>query len=214
MITRRALLAAAAVAPFSAHAALPVPRDDRLTFRVLREGSRIGTHVLTFMRDSDAVTVRIAVDLRIGLGPITLFRYTLRGSERWRNGQIEAMDVVTNDDGTQDFARATRDASGLWVEGSKASRYRAPHDALPASHWNMAELDGPWINPQDGRLFRPVVARQGQDHVAEADGTRVLATRYALSGDVQMKLWYDAAPSWVALDFAAHDGSVIHYERV
>jgi hypothetical protein len=221
VISRRALvwagLCAAGASAFAARGAradLPVPPNDVLAFQVLRGDSAIGTHALRFARAGDMLEVRIAVDLRVGFGPITLFRYTLRTTEQWRGGQLEGFDSTTYDNGTQDFARAVRDAQGLWVEGSKAPRYLAPVDALPSSHWNPAELNGPWINPQDGRLVRPAVARLGLDQVPAASGAEVPATHYAVSGEVQMDLWYDATPCWVALHFTAHDGSLIRYERM
>lgn len=217
MIGRRTLLGAACVSALGARAAkadLPVPQGDQLRFQVFRGDSPIGTHELTFTRAGDTLAVSIAVDLRVAFGPITLFRYTMRGTERWRNGQFARLDATTNDGGTQDFVRVTRDATGLWVEGSKAPRYRAPSNALPSTHWNEAELDGPWINPQDGELLHPDVARQGPGTVEDVEGQRLLARRYVLSGDVQMDLWYDATPAWVALRAPAHDGSIIRYERM
>lgn len=217
MITRRACLGvigAVACGARAAFADLTVPPGDRLAFRVLRNDSEIGTHILRFTRTADGLDIAIAVELRVGLGPITLFRYNMSGIERWRGGQIEQLDMATNDDGTHDFARATRDATGLWVEGSKAPRYRAPSSALPATHWNEAELNGPWINPQDGKLLRPEVARRGADSVSDMAGQALAARRYALSGDVQMDLWYDATPTWIALRAPAHDGSIIRYERM
>jgi hypothetical protein len=197
-----------------AQADLPVPAGDKLMFRVLRGDSAIGTHALRFTRRADTLEVRIEVDLRVGFGPITLYRYTLRATERWRGGQVEMLDASTDDDGTPGFARAIRDAQGLWVEGSGAPRYLAPRDALPSTHWNVAELNGAWINPQNGKLLRPAVARRGLEQMALGDGRLVAANRYALSGAVEMNLWYDAVPSWIALDFTAHDGSLIRYERI
>jgi hypothetical protein len=205
---------ASALAPGSAQANLPVPEGDELTFRVVRGTWAIGTHALRFVRRADLLEVRIAVDLRVGLGPLTLYRYTGRATELWRDGQFESYDGTTDDGGTHYVARATRDARGLWVEGTNTPRYLAPSNALPATHWNKAELNGPWINPQDGRLDRPAVARVGEDQVSVGNGQPVSATQYAMSGDVQMDLWYDSTPSWVALHFKARDGSLIHYERV
>jgi len=72
----------------------------------------------------------------------------------------------------------------------------------------------PWINPQDGKLLHPAVARQGPGTVPDVQGQRLAARRYVLSGDVQMDLWYDAAPSWIGLRAPAHDGSIIRYERM
>jgi hypothetical protein len=107
-----------------------------------------------------------------------------------------------------------RDPSGLWTSGTKVPRYLAPAGALPASHWNMAELDGPWINLEDGKLFHPKVIAEGVELVPLADGSTVSARHFVMSGEVNMELWYDAARRWTALSFAAGDGSIIRYERI
>jgi hypothetical protein len=214
MIGRRGVLLGAAIAGVArgARAALPVPEDGRLAFRIMRKGSAIGTHTLTFARQDNGVDIHITVDIAVGLGPLVFFRYTLRGVEQWRNGVVTHVDATTNDDGTNDTMRADRDARGLWVQGSKAARYMAPDNALPATHWNMAELDGPWINLQDGRLFHPAVHRLGPAQVPLADGRVAQATGFKLSGDVHLDIWYSTAREWTALTFEAKDGSKVRYE--
>jgi hypothetical protein len=214
MISRRGLLLSAAASGVAraADAQPAMPDDNRLAFRVVRNGSAIGTHVLTFARSGNGIDIRIAVDLAIGLGPFTLFRYTLRGLEQWRDGAIVHVDGAVNDDGTPETMRADRDARGLWVEGSQAPRYLAPADALPATHWNMSELQAPWINMQGGRLLHPAVTRVGAESMTLPNGRTETATHYALSGDAKLDLWYDAEDQWSALGFVAKDGSVIRYE--
>ena len=135
MIARHALLRVAGVAAIGVRAANPdlaVPRGDRRSFRVFRGDPANGTHVLTLTHSGDARDAAIAVDLRVGLWPIALFRSNMRGTERWRAGQLAQLDTATNDDGTQDFAHVTRDATRLWVEGSRTARYQARPNALPA----------------------------------------------------------------------------------
>jgi hypothetical protein len=216
MIGRRFLLAGAATgwASREACAMAGVPEDGRLAFRVMRKDSAIGTHVLTFARLDNGIDVHIAVDLAVGFGPLVLFRYTLRGIEQWRDGVVTHVEATTDDDGTDDRMHGDRDARGLWVEGSKAPRYLAPANALPASHWNMAELDGPWINMQGGGLLRPAVRRVGVEQVKLANGRLAQATGFELSGDVQLELWYSAARQWSALLFTAKDGSPVRYELI
>lgn len=214
MIGRRSLLLSTVGAGVAraAHASLPVPASDRIAFRVMRKGSAIGTHVLIFSRVADDLDISIAVDIAVRFGPLVLFSYTLRGIEQWRGGMVSHVEANTNDDGTPDHMRADRDARGLWVEGSKAPRYLAPPDALPATHWNMAELNGPWINPQDGRLLHPAVDRLGLDKVLLADGRPVAADAFKLTGDPRLELWYTPARQWTALLFTAKDGSLVRYE--
>jgi hypothetical protein len=214
MIGRRGLLFGAATAGVArgAWAMSAMPGDGRLAFRIMRKDSAIGTHVLSFARQDNGFDIHIAVDIEVGLGPLVLFRYTLRGLEQWRDGAVMHVDATTDDDGTNDHMRADRDARGLWVQGSQAPRYLAPANALPATHWNMAELDGPWIKPQDGRLLHPVVRRVGSDQVTLADGRLAQAMNFKLSGDVHLELWYNAAREWSALLFTARDGSLVRYE--
>jgi hypothetical protein len=214
MIRRRSLLLGAVTACMAraAQAGLPVPDSGRLAFRVMRKGSDIGTHALTFSRMGDGLDINIAVDIAVHFGPFVLYRYTLRGLEQWRGGAVSQVEASTNDDGTQHHMRAYRDARGLWVEGSQALRYLAPPNALPATHWNMAELDGPWINPQDGKLLHPAVHRIGSDQVPLADGRLVRADNFKLTGDARLELWYTAASQWAALLFNAKDGSLVRYE--
>lgn len=214
MIARRCLLASAAAVftAGSARAAPAIPHGGRLAFRVVRDGDAIGSHVLTFARHDNGLDIRVAVDIAVSLGPIVVFRYTLRGLEQWRGGDVVHVEATTDDDGTPASMRADRTNGGLWVQGSKASRYLAPPNALPATHWNMAELDGPWINPQDGRLFHPRVARDGAAQIALADGRSEIANKFTVSGDVDMTLFYNTARRWSALHFAAKDGSQVRYE--
>jgi Family of unknown function (DUF6134) len=212
--TRRGLVvSAAAFCVARIAAAQPAaPPSNRLAFRLVRDGSAIGTHVLTFARLDNGFDVHIDVDIAVGFGPLMLFRYSLRGLEQWRNGLVVHFDATTNDNGAPDQMRADRDTRGLWVEGSQAQRYLAPADALPATHWNAAELQSPWINPQDGRLLHPVVKRVGPVSVPLAGGRTEPATEYAVSGDVKLDIWYNASRQWSGLRFAAKDGSEVRYE--
>ena len=214
MTTRRSFLvsATAGLLPRAVAAQPAVLPSNRLAFHLIRAGDEIGTHVLTFGRLDNGLDVSIAVDIAVRFGPLVLFRYTLRGLEQWRNGSVVHLDATTNDNGTMEQMRAERDTRGLWVEGSQAPRYLAPSDALPATHWNIAEVQAPWINLQGGRLLHPVVQRIGSRPVTSAGGGTETATVYEVSGDARLDLWYNGSRQWSGLRFTAKDGSEVIYQ--
>jgi hypothetical protein len=195
----------------TANTAQPVAGPD-LTFRVLRNDSQIGTHALRFTVETRALTVRIATQIRVGLGPITFYRYTHRAEERWQDGLFVALDAETDDNGAVTPIRVRRDEAGFSVTGGQAPRGLAPENALPLTHWNRAMLDGPMISGQSGALLRPVVGRLGADQVTTAAGGVIEADRYTLRGDPDMDTWYDARATWRGLRLTARDGSIIRYE--
>jgi hypothetical protein len=191
----------------------PFPPDGRIGFRVVRKDTEIGHHLLSLTQVADGFDIRIAVEMVVHFGPIPVFRYKLDGLEQWRGGQMVHAEATTNDDGTPNRMRADRDKGGLWVEGSKAARYLAPPGALLATHWNSAELEAPWVNPQNGELLRPVVTPLGTEPVSIGGGRTVMSRAYDLSGDARLRLWYGQDRQWTALLFTADDGSTVRYER-
>jgi hypothetical protein len=191
---------------------LSTPPGKSLTFDVSRKGSKIGTHMLTFDQDADNLTVQVNVELKVGVGPIVLFRYKHHATEVWKNGQLISLNTETNDDGTPNKVTGIRTPEGFKVEGTKAKLYIAPEDALPATHWNHKQLDGPWINTQDGRLLHPKITPMGGEMIPVASGSKIPAKHFSLTGDAVLETYYDDASNWVGLNFKAGDGSVILYE--
>jgi hypothetical protein len=197
-----------------ANAELPIPNGNKLEFQVLREDSVIGSHMLTFDRAADGLIVHIAVDLAVKFGPITLYRYKHRATETWRSGVVTAIDADTDDNGKKFSIHGRRSADGLVVEGTGIGRYTAPENALPATHWNRAMLDGPMINTQNGQLMRPKVTSLGVEDIQAGQNRLLSATHYVLSGDVDLDTWYDATSRWVGIRFKAGEGSLIQYRKV
>ena len=189
-----------------------VPDSRNLTFDVFRKGSAIGTHSVVFEPAGEALTVRIAVDLAGKLGPITLYRYNLRGIEQWQRGVLMSASADTVDGGDKALLRLARQDGRLRVEGSAGKPYVAPEGSITASHWNPAELRAPMINLQNGELLDFTVTPRGTQTV-RASGRDVSARQYALTGPAEMNLWYDPADVWTRLRAIGTDGSEITYER-
>jgi hypothetical protein len=228
MICRRSLLAgagsailASALAPSIVRAAvapapqLPFPPIQNLSFRILRKGSQIGTHDISFTgSQADALTAKIDVDIAVRFAFITMFRYTHHNVEKWSGGQFASMDAKTDYNGEPCYATVIRDNGVLNVEGSKAARYVAPSNALAATHWNSAELRGPMINPENGMLLSPKIACEGRSAVALASGATVPATKFTWRGQDSLDLWYQPDGAWTALTAQTSDGTTLTYERV
>ena len=193
---------------------LSTPPGTSLGFAVMRKGDKIGEHLLTFDGQGDNLRVQVDVELKVGFGPIVLFHYKHHATEIWQNGQLAALDTETNDDGTHHKVTGRYTPQGFKVEGTKTKPYIAPPDALPATHWNRKQLDGPWINTQDGRLLRPMITPMGKVMIPVASGDEIPAQHFSLTGDAILDTYYDKMPNWVGLNFKAGDGSLILYERV
>jgi len=216
MIARRGVIggAIALLAPLRVlGAALPLPATGRLAFDVWLGKRQLGAHELVFHPSPDGgLVVDSHVDIAFRVGPMTLYRYTHFAQERWAGGQIARISTTTSDNGSRQRVEGHRDGTALMIQPDGKPAYAAPADALLATHWNHRELDGPWINTQNGQLDHPHIIPQGLGTVATASGKSLRVNRYALSGPIQMTLWYDEMQEWAGLSFTKA-GHEVRYAR-
>lgn len=185
---------------------------SELEFRVLRNGREIGRHRLLFERRGEELRCTIAVELRVGLGPVTLHRYRHDNRESWHAGRFVGFESRTDDNGTKLAVRAERTDRGIEVEGAEGA-YLAPADAWPTTYWYPGFLDREaWVDTQFGRLRRARVVPAGETRVPVGSRT-VPARRYRLEGDLALELRYRER-HWVGLAATAPDGSALTYERL
>lgn len=183
---------------------------DVIEFDVLRKGQPFGKHTVRFEKTADSQLVaRTLVNLRAGLGPVTLYRYTLDASEIWKDGKLVGISGTVNDDGKRGSVSASRKGADLAVNGT-AFRGNAPAGAVPASHWNYIQTkSNQLLSTEDGEVIDVSVTRKGRERV-QAGGTMIEANRYRLDSDIDVDLWYDDAGRWVKLAFSAR-GQEIEY---
>ena len=179
------------------------PDDGQLAFDVFRGPSPMGRHVLRFTSGPDRLlTVEIAIDLAVSLGPVTVFRYTHRNREDWRDGRLISIATTTDDDGTR-FTVNGRAEGGRFIVDGDQGRIEAPADILPTSYWHPETISRPrWLDTQRGRLITPLIAPLGAVERPAPGGGDIKALAYAVSGDLAMTLWYGrAVPRWLGVAF-------------
>ena len=195
-------------------AALPIPKAGTIAFRLIRHGSEIGRHTLTFERQGDALAVHIVVDALVTFASIPIVRYTHRATETWRGDTLVGLTAETNKNGDHERMSAGRTAEGLVVTGSKTSRYVAPEGAIATSYWNKRMLDGPMISLEDGVLLRPKIVARGAESIPVASGAMITANHFNLSGAFDVDVWYDLSDAWASMAVSVADGSEVHFERL
>lgn len=179
-----------------------------LSFRVERGGDPIGTHRISFSQQGDELHVAIDIDLAVSFGPITVFRYTHRNRETWRDGKLVALETETNDDGTRYSVSAKATNEGLEVTSSANGTFTAPADIIPTSYWNPATTrQSALLDTQKGRILDVEIEKTGTRE-ARVNGRTVPVTEYRMTGDLKLSLWYSPEMEWLNVIFIARGEEV------
>ncbi|WP_420725236.1 DUF6134 family protein [Hwanghaeella sp. LZ110] len=178
------------------------PRDGELDFDVFRNGSAIGHHKIDLQQDGNRTTARIDILLEVGIGPLVLYRYCHQNTEIWEDGSFKSFASRTDDDGTPYAVQAVRNQSVIRVTRDHDQDYDIDDlTVLPTTYWNEKTVHcNQLLDTQKGRLMAVTVKPQGWQTVRTAAGM-VEAQGFAISGDIELNLWYDRKNQWTKLSF-------------
>ncbi len=206
------------------------PYPATWTFDAYREGQPIGYHKLTFEHSkSGSQTVTTDVDIALQKLGVTVYRYRHHATEVWQDGQLQKLDTITDDNGVSYTVAGRRTTRGLEVERTasglvapaavpeqglqrpEVSRETFAPDTLPTSLWSVEGVRRSVVlNSQYGKLSHIKVETVGREPVRLQSGEKS-ATRYRVTGDLQMELWFDDDGRWLKANFRAPDGSIVEY---
>ncbi len=194
---RRALLLA--LPALLARPALAMPALQ--TFKVVREGREIGTHVVTVTPTADGMVARNEVAIQVRLMGITVFRLTHSYEETWRGDRLVAYASREDRNGTVKLLAARQQGQALVFDDG----LRLPADAAPLGWWDPRRLGTrPLFDSDSGAALAVRWQRQ-----ALAGGEVVLTA----SGDANGEARYGADDGWLAFRQTAEDGSAVEYRR-
>jgi hypothetical protein len=202
MIARRLVLGAA-VMPLVGRRAMAAPAD--LSFRIMRQGSQVGTHTVRFRDEGDLLRARTEMRIRVTLAGFTVFRFTQDTDEAWRGERLVALDSRADRNGTPGICSAVGELNGLRVRGT-AGEVVLPPNAAPLTWWRAATLLGgsvPLFDVREGRAVQPRLER-----LPQPNGQRI-----RLVGGEGAEVAYDARGTWTFFATTGEDGSSVTYER-
>jgi hypothetical protein len=182
---------------------------DRLVFDVFRDGSKFGTHTVSFSQAGDTLTVDSDIELKVAIGPLTLFHYVHDATERYSAGRLVSIAARTKRDGKWKQLTASAAEGGLNVVGA-AFEGLLRGLVIPSTHWNVAQMKQPaMLSTETGAMLPMTVTDMGIERVKTGEGT-LEARRYLVKSDITASFWYDAAGRWVKCAFEA-EGSQVDY---
>lgn len=198
----------------TAHAAAPLPAESgTANYVVKRNGNPIGTLRIDFKRDGKRLVATSDYSIKVKLMAIVLYRYHKHMVETYEDGRLVAYAADIDDNGSKSQVRVTRTDDALAIVHPKGT-LTAPLGLYPSTYWPPATVEQTrLIDSSDGVLMN--VRTSGAAMEPLTIDERTLSTkRYAMSGDAERDLWYDAGTgAWLKMKMTGSDGSVIEIER-
>ncbi len=181
-----------------------------LNFEIIRNGSPIGRHDMTFTADGNNVVLNIDIGIKVDLLFVTVFRYEHHNREVWQGDHLLSIESNTLSDGKKGFLRGRDTPAGFEIE-TENGKSVLPAGIMSTTYWRPTFLkQSQAMHSETGELLKINIADKGLETV-EARGQQVQARHYEVRGDLNLDLWYDDKGTWIHGTTKGKDGSAIVY---
>ncbi len=205
---RLILAAAAFLLAWSAARAEPAPEVMR--YVINRDGDQIGTYRLELKRSGPETAVSFDTHVQVKIAFVTVYRFEQKGSERWVDGKLVALETTTDDNGTPHKVSVTRKGNALAVEADGKTT-QIDGSMLPFSLWNASLVkQSSALDTQKGETMKIKVTDGGMDNVTVL-GKHTKAHHYTIKSSFSQEVWYDDKGNLVQALMVASDGSKISH---
>jgi len=173
----------------------PLPYEGRTAYEVKRGDRSLGWHRIKFTRQGDELIVDIAIDLEFKLGFVTLYDYTHRNREIWRDGKLVKIETRTDDDGTPWIARGELTEEGFVIKDGIDGGRVVDAPFFPTSYWDRRFLEQEAVLGTQKGVIRDI-------ETEKVDGV------YQIRRDIFLDLIYDEQGRWRGGVATTKDGEI------
>ncbi|MEM7172661.1 MAG: DUF6134 family protein [Pseudomonadota bacterium] len=202
-----------------------LPNAGSLEFAVMRDGSEIGHHIVTFNRKGDGVEMSVETRVQVKILGITVFRYEHDSAELWNKGQLIKLTSRSNENGDIDSLSVDLDVEDRLKINGNGGQTTAPLGAVPSSLWYLGSLEDaqgyPLLHTIHGGVLplkiTPFERDQASDAIVDRVETALIVEGEKVEGVDEAfyrELWYDKDGLLIEARITADDGSDVRFTRV
>jgi len=182
----------------------------RIEFDIYRNNQNIGKHIFSFNKSNEQLAVESEINFEIKKFGIVLYKYYVKGTEVYKDGELVKFNSKTNQNGKEKYVNMTLENGEYNIDGS-SYQGKAPLDYLLGTWWNHSITEAKaQISAVSGRIIKQKVTFLGEEIVKiNAKSYKTLhfnfsSTDKKLSKDKRLNtdVWYDEKTlSWIKASF-------------
>jgi|TARA_Y100000310_G_scaffold328290_1_gene396204 hypothetical protein len=183
---------------------------NRIEFDIYRNKKHIGKHIFSFNRSDDQLAVESEINFEIKKFGVVLYKYYVRGTEIYKDGELIKFNSKTNQNGKKKYVNIKLENGEYTIDGS-SYKGKVPKEYLIGTWWNHSIVKAAaQISAVSGRIIKQKVTFLGKETI-KLDG-KIYNTLHFNFSSTDKKLnknkrlnthvWYDEKTlNWVKASF-------------
>ena len=179
--------------------AFPIPKDNEVSFDIIRKNKNIGSLITTFKKEDDKLQIRTILDIKVKVFLITVYKFFQDTTETWIEGEFVKIEGYTNFEDEREYYIEGNDLDENFIASGMDGELTLSNKILPLNYWNKKILEEEEVFDTQKGIVRKITVQKLENDIFKMNNKKIEAEKYILNASKNPKdkgpfpqytLWY------------------------
>lgn len=179
--------------------AFPIPKDNEVSFDIIRKNKNIGSLITTFKKEDDKLQIRTILDIKVKVFLITVYKFFQDTTETWIEGEFVKIEGYTNFEDEREYYIEGNDLDENFIASGMDGELTLSNKILPLNYWNKKILEEEEVFDTQKGIVRKITVQKLENDIIIMNNKNIEAEKYIMNASKNPKdkgpfpqytLWY------------------------
>ena len=179
--------------------AFPIPKDNEVSFDIIRKNKNIGSLITTFKKEDDKLEIRTILDIKVKVFLITVYKFFQDTTETWIEGEFVKIKGYTDFEDEREYYIEGNDLDENFIASGMDGELILSNKILPLNYWNKKILEEEEVFDTQKGIVRKITVQKLENAIIEMNNKKIEAEKYIMNASKNPKdkgpfpqytLWY------------------------
>jgi hypothetical protein len=179
--------------------AFPIPKDNEVSFDIIRKNKNIGSLITTFKKEDDKLQIRTILDIKVKVFLITVYKFFQDTTETWIEGEFVKIEGYTNFEDEREYYIEGNDLDENFIASGMDGELTLSNKILPLNYWNKKILKEEEVFDTQKGIVRKITVQKLENDIIKMNNKNIEAEKYIMNASKNPKdkgpfpqytLWY------------------------
>lgn len=179
--------------------AFPIPKDNEVSFDIIRKNKNIGSLITTFKKEDDKLQIRTILDIKVKVFLIPVYKFFQDTTETWIEGEFVKIEGYTNFEDEREYYIEGNDLDENFIASGMDGELTLSNKILPLNYWNKKILEEEEVFDTQKGIVRKITVQKLENDIIKINNKNIEAEKYIMNASKNPKdkgpfpqytLWY------------------------
>ena len=167
--------------------AFPIPKDNKVTFDIIRKNKVIGSLETNFSKQEDNLIVETIVNIHVKVLFFPDYKFFQQSKEIWKNGEFVEFEGYTDFEDEREYFIKGKDSNDKFIATGMDGEISVEKNILPLNYWNNKILLEDKIFDLQKGIIRQIKVKKLDKEKIKINNFEIIAEKYLLDASKNPK---------------------------